>query len=59
MVIHVSIVNIARARPRLERVARLRRQGLTYAQIGDAEGVSRQRAAQLVARAIKVGLLPA
>ena len=54
---HISEINIASAQPRLEEVARLRLQRLTFAEIGVKLGVSRQRAAQLVARARERGLI--
>ena len=54
---HISEINIASAQPRLEEVARLRLQRLTFAEIGVKLGVSRQSAAQLVARARERGLI--
>ena len=59
MTIHISQINRERARPKLELVARLRANGLTYAEIGKRlrPRVSRQRVAQLVARARERGLI--
>ena len=59
MTIHISQINRERARPKLELVAKLRANGLTYAEIGKRlrPRVSRQRVAQLVARARERGLI--
>ena len=59
MTIHISQVNRERALPRLELVARLRANGLTYAEIGKRlrPRVSRQRVMQLVHRARERGLI--
>ena len=59
MTIHISQINREKARLKLELVARLRANGLTYAEIGKRlrPKVSRQRVMQLVHKARERGLI--